>query len=103
MNSPTNSYPGEQPRAWVDTGVTEHVDNPFDINRVPPFDARSGDHFWIVMTTYRVDPVAFSSPDPAITPMLDHESLVTVGGPGCFYCEQLYSPLLASRRCRGPA
>lgn len=88
-------------RAWVSTGHRERIDSPSDIDRIPPFDPRSGDHFWIVTTAYRVDPKQFTSADPSIMPMLDHESLVVVAGPGCYYCEQPYTPTLASRRCRG--
>lgn len=88
-------------RAWVDTGHYEHINNPSDIDRIPPFDPRSGDHYWIVTTAYHVDPSAFTSGNPDVTPLLDHETLAVVAGPGCYYCEQSYSQRLATRRCKG--
>ena len=86
-------------RQWQGSGDMIRVDNPGEINRIPEFDPRSGDHFWIVSVAHRVNPVLWS--DPAATPMLDVESLVIIAGPGCFYCEQPYTLLLASRRCKG--
>lgn len=88
-------------RAWTSTGQTERIDAPGGIDRVPEFDPRAGDHLWTVVTMYQVDPAKWSDPDHL--PILDHESLLTVAGPGCYYCEQRYSPQLASRRCKGDA
>lgn len=85
-------------RAWASTGHREHVSG-LEIDRIPPFDPRTGDHLWTVVTAYRVEPAGFA--DPTATPMLDRENLLSVAGPGCFYCEQPYTPLLASRRCKG--
>jgi hypothetical protein len=86
-----------QERAWQSTGFSQHA--PGDVDRIPEFDSRTGDHLWIVITSYRVNPALMS--DPTHTPMLDTENLVSVTGPGCFYCEQPYSPRLGSRRCKG--
>ena len=33
--------------------------------------------------------------------MLDVENLLTVEGPGCYVCEEQYSPELAVRPCTG--
>lgn len=85
-------------REIVSTGQTIRVD---PVDRVPDYDPRSGDHLWIVTTAYQVDPEHWRSPDPTVTPMLDHENLLSVAGPGCFYCEQVYTPQLAKRRCKG--
>ena len=68
------------------------------VDRIPPFDPRSADHLWVILTMYRVDPAGFM--DPARTPMLDNENLISVTGIGCYYCEREYSPLLATRRCK---
>ena len=84
-------------REWVNTGDQVLVENPPD--NIPDYDPRSGAHLWAVFTMYRVDPAQWS--DPTHTPMLDRENLLTVQGPGCFYCEQVYSPRVASRRCKG--
>lgn len=87
-------------REWV-PGPSQQIDSPSEIDRIPEYDPRSGDHCWLVITSYRVDPEKFTSPDPTVMPILDHETLVSVTGPGCYYCEQLYSSRLAKRRCKG--
>lgn len=84
-------------RRWNSTG--HHEETPGRLDNVPEFDPRSGDHLWTVSTMYRVDPELFA--DKQHTPMLDHETLLLVVGPGCFYCEKVYSKLIASRRCGG--
>ena len=58
---------------------------------VPPV----GKHQWIHMALYRTsDPTAehFN---------LDLENLLTIEGPGCFLCEEPYTPELAARPCPG--
>jgi len=87
----------EPQREWQGTNTHQYV-NAFT-PRIPEYDKRSGNHLWTIITMYRVDPLKFS--DPTATPMLDMENLLTVMGPGCYYCEQLYTPLLAMRRCKG--
>jgi hypothetical protein len=71
--------------------VRNHVD------RIPEFDPRSGEHYWIVLTTYKVDPEKFTKGEG----FLDTENLVSVSPPGCYHCEQVYTPYLAHRRCKG--
>lgn len=83
---------------WAGTGRYEQIDRPSEINRIPPYDPRSGDHCWVITTAHRVDPSQFSMRNP---PILDRETLMIVAGPGCFYCEQPYTPKLAVRRCKG--
>ncbi len=85
-------------RTWHELGQ-QQVDNPMEIDRIPLFDPRSGEHFWIMALAYRVDPKLFA--DGTHTPILDRENLASVSGPGCYYCEQPYSPQIAARRCRG--
>ena len=82
---------------WRSTGHQQRVDDFTD--RVPDFDPRSGDHLWTVVTMYRVDPRLWG--DPAHLALLDAENLLSVAGPGCFYCERVYTPTLAARRCPG--
>jgi hypothetical protein len=77
------------------TGFTERIDNFED--KIPEFDPRSGDHFWIVITTYKVDPNNFLAGES----LLDHESLVGVSVPGCYFCEEVYTPRMLHRRCIG--
>lgn len=84
-------------RAWTDAG--HKVEVPGQIDRLPAYDPRSGEHLWIVGVVYRVDPAKFR--DPTATPILDNENLLLVPPPGCFWCEQSYTELLATRRCKG--
>jgi hypothetical protein len=84
-------------RGWISTGQREQVGG--HVDRVSDFDPRRGDHYWTVNVSYHVDPARMV--DPAATPTLDHETLVLLVGPVCFHCEQVFTPLLASRRCRG--
>lgn len=55
-------------------------------NRVP------GQHMWIVLSMFRVDPTA----DRAF---LDRENLLSIEGPGCFWCERSYTPEIAAKPC----
>lgn len=70
------------------------------IDRIPPFDPRSGDHLWITTACWRVDPDRWLNPggDPV---HLDTENMLYVGGLGCYYCEREYTPQLRMRRCKG--
>lgn len=70
------------------------VEVPGGVNKVPDFDPQSGDHLWIIMAMYRWNPGTES-------PMLDTENLLLIPSPGCFYCEEPYTPRLAQRRCKG--
>lgn len=78
------------------TQFTERVDNFED--KVPDYDPRAGDHLWLMITMYRCDPNKLEEGHPAV---LDHENLISVTGPGCYYCEKPYDGLLATRRCNG--
>jgi len=54
-----------------------------------------GKHLWIVMAMFHItDPTG-----DAFT--LDHENLMTLEGPGCYLCEQVYSPQVAAQPCPG--
>lgn len=83
---------GTEEPAWRGTGQKQLV--PGNTDRVPKFDPRAGDHLWIIMSVHRWNP-------DTETPMLDMENLLTIQGPGCYHCEQPYTPRLASRRCKG--
>lgn len=81
-------------RAWRGTGQTQYVD-PSDYNRTPEFDPRTGDHLWIILSTYRWG-------GPTVErPTLDTENLLAVVGPGCYFCEQRWTEHLSKRRCKG--
>jgi hypothetical protein len=81
-----------QRREWRASENLQRIDG--FVDRVPEFNPRSADHLWTYLTMYRTDPTNE-------LPMLDRENLLSIVGPCCFYCERGYSPLLASRRCKG--
>lgn len=85
----------------VDTGAYERFE-PGGVSKIPEFDPRGGDHYWIMTTAYNVKP-EYWMPDHPAEPVLDHENLVLLVGPLCYYCEELYTPYLTKRRCKGMA
>lgn len=71
------------------------------VDRIPDYDPRTGEHYWICPLVFHVaDPrKCYASPD---TPMLfDKENLVLTTTVGCYYCEEPYSDRLYFRRCKG--
>ncbi|MGH3680590.1 MAG: hypothetical protein ACRDT2_10135 [Natronosporangium sp.] len=78
------------------TGV--QYEAPPDLNRVPEFDQRAGDHYWIVPVAFKTDPATWRAGEQV---HLDAENLVAVSGAGCYYCERPYSQREATRRCKG--
>jgi hypothetical protein len=83
---------------WQGTGETVQVAG--HVDRVPEFDKRTGDHLWIMLACWRVDPAKLARPLDGPS-LLDSENMLTLNGPGCYFCEQIYSPRLATRRCKG--
>lgn len=86
-----------QERQWQSTGQRVEVDG--QVDRIPPYDPRSGQHLWVWLMAFRANPALMD--DPTHTPMLDRETLLSIKGPGCYYCEQPYTPRLLRRRCPG--
>jgi hypothetical protein len=80
----------------TNTGFVEDVQN-FK-SKIPEFDPRSGDHLWIMLNMYKADINRLKTGQQML---MDHESLLSVEGPGCFYCEKPYHPILELRRCKG--
>ncbi len=66
-------------------------------DNMPPFD---GNHLWIVTAGWRVNPATFTAGKSVD---LDTENLLMVSSPGCFWCEEEWSFVLASKRCKGDA
>ena len=54
-----------------------------------------GEHLWTIIGMWRV------RPDASKRYELDHENLLTIEGPGCFHCEQKWTPELAKQPCPG--
>lgn len=61
-------------------------------------DVPAGEHLWIFTAAFRCARPELASTQPA---MLDSESLLYVGGPGCYHCEQIYTAALAAMPCPG--
>lgn len=61
-------------------------------------DVPEGVHVWVMFAAFRC-----AHPERAHLEQqhMDAESLVTVGGPGCYRCEQLYTPGAERTRCPG--
>lgn len=58
-----------------------------------------GAHVWVMVGAWRIpDPAAITSLQ---TFTLDHENMINLSGPGCFKCEQEYTPALAAAPCSG--
>lgn len=55
-----------------------------------------GQHLWTILGVWRV-----TAPDPRRQVHLDTENLLSLEGPGCYVCEQLWSPAVAAAPCPG--
>ena len=80
-------------RQWVSTDQYHTIPSK---DRIPDFD---GNHYWVVIVTYNVNPENFNNPEEVN--ILDRENLVMLVGPGCFHCEKDYTPELAKEKCDG--
>lgn len=56
-----------------------------------------GEHLWIIAGMWRVNPVRCASQQVH----LDMENLLTLDGPGCFWCEEPWEPGMERLPCRG--
>ena len=61
--------------------------------KVPPHE---GVHYWIIMTTFSVDPMKIFENGEVL---LDHENLVSVSYVGCYHCHEPYSKSKVGTRC----
>lgn len=77
----------------VSTGITVEASRFHHNPNMPP--PKPGEHQWMVLAMWRVD-----RPDGERFD-LDTENLMTIEGPGCFVCEQPYSPEMAAEPCPG--
>lgn len=81
---------------WRSNG--EIVTLPTELDRIPPFNPVTRKHLWIIINTFEVDPSTWTVNNP---PTLGDENLISVSGPGCFYCELPWSHRLSLRVCLG--
>lgn len=69
------------------------------VDRIPTYDKKRREHFWIAPVCFRVaDPAAVVAGE---TFLMDKENLVLAESIGCFHCEEPWSPYLAARACKG--
>lgn len=61
-------------------------------------DPGRGKHLWMVTAAYRVDDPTKLPTQPLI---MDHETLMSVIGCGCWKCEKLWEPGLEKKWCNG--
>lgn len=76
---------------------------PGAVDRIPPFNPRTGAHFWVLPVAYRIlNPARwYDRSQPDESRLLDFENLALVSGVGCYHCEQPWSERIESRRCKG--
>lgn len=72
--------------------VQHHVSSKPLPDRIP------GKHLWIVTGMWRIDPEHCKA---GAQVHLDTENLLNLAGPGCFWCEEEWTPELAAQPCRG--
>lgn len=72
----------------IEAGHLAHADLPTVVQ---------GQHVWVMVGMWRLaDPAAEQH-------FLDTENLLTLEGPGCWACEQAYTPAIARTLCPGMA
>lgn len=79
MIVPTERGPKVEAKQFSGAKLPEHV---------------PGVHLWIAMAMYRVRPGQERYD-------LDTENLLTIEGPGCYWCEQDWKPGLEKLPCKG--
>lgn len=55
-----------------------------------------GIHMWVITGAWHI-----VDPSPVASVHLDVENLLTLGGPGCYECEQMWTPAIAAQPCPG--
>lgn len=63
-----------------------------EVNRIPEYDLIARKHLWIMTVVYSVDPEKVARPAEGDQAILDHETLIALLGPGCYYCLHPYVP-----------
>lgn len=85
------------PRKWRSTGVRVEARHRYH-GQVPT--PALGEHLWVMTGAWRIArPETIL--DPSGTFHLDMENLLTLDGPGCWVCEQVWSPEVAALPCPG--
>jgi hypothetical protein len=95
--STRRKQPPRRPIEVRSTGIKVQARNRY--GRTPPTPA-PGVHLWVIVGAWRIINPA-TTKDPTGEIHLDVENLITLDGPGCFVCEQQWTPDLGCRPCPG--
>jgi hypothetical protein len=93
--------PEDDPHLNIVPGVKEEIHPHMQLKGEERFNEAlrvaelGGDHLWVAITSYLVDPTKQLH--------LDHENICGAPIVGCYRCEEDYTPNLAMRRCKGTA
>lgn len=74
----------------------DHGDYAFNVGggvKLP--DYAEGEHLWVMIPMYRVEPA------PGKPLHLDQENLISLDGPGCWWCKAIWSADVEVERCSG--
>lgn len=66
-----------------------------EYDTIPAWDPITKAHFWIIIAAYRF------SGKPNVPTILDNTTVVQANGPGCYYCELVWSPGRTELLCPG--
>lgn len=55
---------------------------------------KRGEHLWVMAAIFKTVPIQQDV-------IMDHENLINIDGPGCFWCEQMWKPGLENSWCNG--
>lgn len=91
-------------RMVLDDNVTEVTDRYHRKTEYPP----AGEHLWTLLGVFRVrlsdvDRGRLSDVDRGRVCLLGSSNLLTINGPSCFVCGQLWSAEVADAPCPGEA
>jgi hypothetical protein len=80
------------------SGTEIYVDTNTKKTELPRFDPLNKAHFWAMFGVWSIDPAKAVTGEQS---SLDLENLVSIQGPACLFCEQVYSSVLAKMQCKG--
>ena len=89
----------------VNTGIKQFVGPDHQamsdrLGKEEEYSKKAGEHLWVTIVTYKVGKESLRSMSK--TPLnLDVENLLSVEGPGCYICGEIYSRNLLDRACPG--
>ncbi len=63
--------------------------------RIPKYNPETQEHLWVMHGTWQIN----TNTEGDL--VLDHENMISLLGPGCFYCVKIYSEEVAAMKCEG--